>query len=212
MERPMHRFARALGALLIALSIFLPAQARFLSADPVPPDKQTGGNFNRYAYANNSPYVFVDPDGRIPLFIPILAGVSLVLATGESHAPAPGTHTSAMSPGDAASKFIDALPFGRATIPLRAAVESGSYTNTHASGKTYDGKGDRQRSQRSGQRVERQTGDTHVATDWSPASGSRDAFRQESQRLDSHGGPKSDTNYNQIESPGKRFREEDQEP
>lgn len=36
---------------------------RFLSVDPVTADS-VGGNFNRYWYANNNPYKFVDPDGR----------------------------------------------------------------------------------------------------------------------------------------------------
>ncbi len=38
---------------------------RFLSNDPVTADGITGANFNRYWYANNNPYAFVDPDGRI---------------------------------------------------------------------------------------------------------------------------------------------------
>jgi RHS repeat-associated protein len=37
---------------------------RFLSIDPVVTDANTGGSFNRYAYASNSPYKYVDPDGR----------------------------------------------------------------------------------------------------------------------------------------------------
>jgi RHS repeat-associated protein len=37
---------------------------RFLSIDPVLTDVNTGGSFNRYNYANNSPYKYVDPDGR----------------------------------------------------------------------------------------------------------------------------------------------------
>ncbi|WP_408951509.1 RHS repeat-associated core domain-containing protein [Lysobacter sp. Hz 25] len=37
---------------------------RFLSVDPVTADGATGGNFNRYWYANNNPYKFIDPDGR----------------------------------------------------------------------------------------------------------------------------------------------------
>jgi RHS repeat-associated protein len=41
-----------------------PVVGRFLSIDPVAADAQTGGNFNRYWYANNNPYRFVDPDGR----------------------------------------------------------------------------------------------------------------------------------------------------
>lgn len=41
-----------------------PQIGRFLSMDPVTADANTGGNFNRYWYANNNPYKFKDPDGR----------------------------------------------------------------------------------------------------------------------------------------------------
>ncbi|MEH6414650.1 RHS repeat domain-containing protein [Pseudomonas sp. CGJS7] len=37
---------------------------RFLSVDPVSAYSAPGVNFNRYKYANNNPYKFVDPDGR----------------------------------------------------------------------------------------------------------------------------------------------------
>lgn len=37
---------------------------RFLSVDPVTADGGNGTNFNRYWYANNNPYKFIDPDGR----------------------------------------------------------------------------------------------------------------------------------------------------
>ncbi|MGN7916886.1 RHS repeat domain-containing protein [Lysobacter sp. 22409] len=37
---------------------------RFLSVDPVTANSKTGANFNRYWYANNNPYRFIDPDGR----------------------------------------------------------------------------------------------------------------------------------------------------
>ncbi len=87
--------------------------------------------------------------------------------------------------------------------------ETGSYTNTHESGMTYDGKGSRKRSQDSAQRVEQETGDKHIATDWTPAETQREAFKQESRRLDSHGGANSAQNHNKIESPGKKMRESD---
>ena len=45
-----------------------PVAGRFLSIDPVVTDANTGESFNRYAYANNSPYKFVDPDGRDVVF------------------------------------------------------------------------------------------------------------------------------------------------
>jgi RHS repeat-associated protein len=43
-----------------------PLAGRFLSVDPVTTDANTGGSFNRYDYANNSPYRYTDPDGRDP--------------------------------------------------------------------------------------------------------------------------------------------------
>lgn len=42
---------------------------RFLSIDPVDFQEGDTHSFNRYAYANNSPYRYVDPDGRMSLDI-----------------------------------------------------------------------------------------------------------------------------------------------
>jgi hypothetical protein len=55
----------------------------------------------------------------------------------------------------------------------------------------------------------RETGDTHVATEWKPSGNSRDAFKDESLRIDGNGGAKSEQNYNKIESPGKKYRSQD---
>lgn len=41
-----------------------PELHRFISPDPIGADASTGINFNRYAYANNSPYRYYDPSGR----------------------------------------------------------------------------------------------------------------------------------------------------
>ncbi|MFC4932709.1 RHS repeat-associated core domain-containing protein [Massilia sp. GCM10023247] len=43
-----------------------------MSIDPVTTDANSGGGFNRYAYANNSPYKYVDPDGRFPFLLPLI--------------------------------------------------------------------------------------------------------------------------------------------
>ena len=96
-----------------------------------------------------------------------------------------------------------------ATSEVAAGKETGSYTNYHESGKTYSGKGSRARSQVSAKRVESETGDKHTATDWSPAPTDREAFKQESGRIDSNGGEKSPNNYNKIASPGKKMCQKD---
>ena len=90
-------------------------------------------------------------------------------------------------------------------------TEVGSYTNYHASGKTYSGKGTRQRSQRSANREAKANNDPHVATDFTPAKNNREAFKDESRRIDANGGKSSDLNYNRIESPGKKYRKQDGE-
>lgn len=41
-----------------------PGIGRFLSVDPVTAYSNPVGAFNRYWYANNNPYKFIDPDGR----------------------------------------------------------------------------------------------------------------------------------------------------
>ncbi|WP_425563055.1 peptidoglycan DD-metalloendopeptidase family protein [Luteimonas vadosa] len=41
-----------------------PQIGRFLSVDPVAANGNSGINFNRYKYAANNPYRFLDPDGR----------------------------------------------------------------------------------------------------------------------------------------------------
>ena len=58
------------GMLTVALCAFaFDAAAHFVSTDPVKADPNTGGNFNRYSYANNNPYKFTDPDGRIAYLV-----------------------------------------------------------------------------------------------------------------------------------------------
>jgi RHS repeat-associated protein len=44
-------------------------QGRFLSIDPAPVTIENIHSFNRYHYANNNPYKYVDPDGETPELI-----------------------------------------------------------------------------------------------------------------------------------------------
>jgi RHS repeat-associated protein len=209
---------------------------RFQSVDPVLPVEtalRDPQQWNRYAYARNNPLIYTDPDGRLPLPLMLAAVASVTYQLVFNHeavlnAPAPGDETVA-SPReeaiavDAARMAVSRLSgglsgaiatamAGRGQVTTPSRRETGSYTNTHASGRTYDGKGSRQRSQESGRRLERKTGDAHVATEWKPAGTDRDGYKNESRSLDAHGGPKSQGNYNRIDSPGKKYRQKDREP
>jgi RHS repeat-associated protein len=59
-----------------------PVAGRFLSVDPVVADNNTGGSFNRYNYAKNSPYKYIDPDGRNPAVGAAAAGAGIILYIG----------------------------------------------------------------------------------------------------------------------------------
>jgi RHS repeat-associated protein len=49
-----------------------PVLGRFLSVDPKTGDPENIHSFNRYSYANNNPYRYVDPDGHSPLDVAFL--------------------------------------------------------------------------------------------------------------------------------------------
>ncbi len=61
-----HVYDAATGLSYMQQRYYDPGIGRFLSVDPVTADGNSGGNFNRYWYANNNPYRFTDPDGRQP--------------------------------------------------------------------------------------------------------------------------------------------------
>jgi hypothetical protein len=88
--RPFFQRAAAFVLAVGLAATTAPASARFVSVDPAPPDAQSGSNFNRYAYAAGNPYGYVDPDGRLPIAIPIVMGIGWMLTSGDANAPAPG--------------------------------------------------------------------------------------------------------------------------
>ena len=61
-----HVMDGATGLTYMQQRYYDPTLGRFLSIDPISSSSETGDGFNRYWYSNNSPYTFVDPDGRNP--------------------------------------------------------------------------------------------------------------------------------------------------
>ena len=55
---------------------------RFISVDPAGFDENNVQLFNRYAYANNNPYGYVDPDGGLPFAIPLVWAGKGLMALG----------------------------------------------------------------------------------------------------------------------------------
>jgi RHS repeat-associated protein len=59
-----------------------PVLGRFLSIDPVDFTEKNIHSFNRYAYGNNNPLKYKDPDGRVAFLLPLVAALSEIgLAT-----------------------------------------------------------------------------------------------------------------------------------
>ncbi len=58
-----HEEDPATGLVYMQQRYYDPEAGRFLSTDPVAADPNSGGNFNRYWYANDNPYRYTDPTG-----------------------------------------------------------------------------------------------------------------------------------------------------
>ena len=67
-----------------------PELGRFLSVDPVQFTESNIFSFNRYVYANNNPYKYVDPDGKIPVIATAMMGAFSGMVSGGLGAAAAG--------------------------------------------------------------------------------------------------------------------------
>src|SRR3546814_584484 len=59
-----HVTDAATGLVYMQQRYYDPSVGRFISTDPIAARSGSRGQFNRYWYANNNPYKFIDPDGR----------------------------------------------------------------------------------------------------------------------------------------------------
>ncbi|MFH0343774.1 MAG: RHS repeat domain-containing protein [Chromatiales bacterium] len=115
-----------------------PRIGRFLAIDPAGFDPQNPQSFNRYAYANNNPYRFVDPNGESPLDVGFLivdtvklgsalysgnseaiasAGVDLAASAVGLASPIPGTGL-AIKAARAADKVGDAAGVAKGSTEI----------------------------------------------------------------------------------------------
>lgn len=152
----------------------------------------------------------------------IAVGVSGDAAAGTAEVATAGVATPVALPLASVSTAL--IYNGGATFVKAAAnlnsegnkSQTGSYTNTHKSGKTYHGKGGEKRAADSGKQQAKANNDPPKSTDLTPAKNDREAFKQESRRLDKDKTPdepghKNPNNYNVRDSPGTKYRKQDTE-
>jgi len=92
---------------------------------------------------------------------------------------------------------------------------TGSYTNYHEKGK-YHGKGPESRAKTSANEKAKKHSDPLLRTDWKSSNSDREAFKDESKRIESDKvgdtpGHKNPKNYNNIRSPGDTYRKKDKD-
>jgi len=74
------------GLLYMRARYYSPELQRFINGDPARFD----GGLNWYAYANNSPLMYVDPDGELPILaVPLLMHAARIVATAAIRRAAP---------------------------------------------------------------------------------------------------------------------------
>ena len=87
-------FDNQTGLTYMGARYYDPVLGRFMGIDPKGVDPDNIHSFNRYAYANNNPYKFVDPDGHSPIDVAFLVydigklGVAIYTGVGVGHAAA----------------------------------------------------------------------------------------------------------------------------
>lgn len=57
------------GLLYTGARYYDPTIGRFMAVDPAPFSEKNTHSFNRYAYGNNNPYRYIDPDGRCAMSV-----------------------------------------------------------------------------------------------------------------------------------------------
>ena len=77
-----HEYLPWFGLINMNARLYDPVLGRFLSPDPYVQMPDFTQNFNRYSYCLNNPLKYVDKDGKILWFIPVIAAVQLVQAQG----------------------------------------------------------------------------------------------------------------------------------
>lgn len=161
-----------------------PDIGRFLSVDPVTADGDTGGNFNRYKYANNNPYRFTDPDGRQEADRAYGAAVGFMLRNdpeklgvvmrAEEAATVTGSAAEeGMAMGEAAGEFIDAGDFSGEAVG-KAGLKIAMAAAVRGKGKGKGGGAEHTKNARASTKGKHEAGQARKKQDRGGEKGDRD--------------------------------------
>lgn len=147
------------GLSYVGARYYDPVLGRFMSVDPKGFDTKEAQSFNRYAYTNNNPYRYVDPDGHSPvdvvfflfdigkLSVALYTGVGVTQAAADVAAsaigvvsPVPGTGL--LLKARAAEQVVDsARSVARVADAAKAEKTYQTYTKTNpVTGQVYTGR------------------------------------------------------------------------
>lgn len=76
-----HPHEETTGLTYMGARWYDPVVGRFMGVDPQEFTEANPHSFNRYSYANNSPYKYIDPDGEVPILIPIIVPAVIGIGT-----------------------------------------------------------------------------------------------------------------------------------
>ena len=124
-------FDNETGLSYMGARYYNPVIGRFMGIDPVGFQENNIHSFNRYAYANNNPYKFVDPDGRQAVEAFILGGV-LIAAGGGIYINIPGNWTKMQ---DSAARLYRAVK----NVVFSESADSGDKAKPDSAGASNSG-------------------------------------------------------------------------
>ncbi len=124
-----HPYDTGTGLIYAQQRYYDPLLGVFMSPDPMAVDTTSAFNFNRYAYANNSPYKFTDPDGRFAQFLwgaVIGAGVEVFVQTAVQGKSFSDIDLSDVAVAAGAGALTGGIASGAALAAARGSVSVGA--------------------------------------------------------------------------------------
>jgi RHS repeat-associated protein len=109
-----------------------PQVGRFMGFDPAGVDEGNPHSFNRYAYGNNNPYKYLDPDGRLPILL-IYAAVPAATAIGAMAARAAPFVQRTLAAAMNTVSTLAASPATHAALDIAEGMATGGPTSGVAS-------------------------------------------------------------------------------